>query len=230
VPVLAGRDGPVGATVVYTDVSRLKQQQDDNLRARQELETYAEELQAANEELETTNEELQSTNEELETTNEELQSANEELETINEELQSTNQELGTLNYELQERTDQLNRSNAFRDSILAGLGIGVAVLDRDLRVQMWNTRAADLWGLRDDEVLGQNFLNLDIGLPVGELRQSIRQCASLGPDKQDVVVPAVDRRGRPIMCRVRCGPLMDGVSDIQGVILLMEPVEDGRSG
>jgi two-component system CheB/CheR fusion protein len=230
VPLLAGRDGPIGVTVVFSDVSRLKQQQDENLRARQELETYAEELQAANEELETTNEELQSTNEELETTNEELQSANEELETINEELQSTNQELGALNAELHERTDQLNRSTSFRDSILAGLGIGVAVLDRDLRVQMWNTRAADLWGLRDDEVIGQNFLNLDMGLPVGDLRQSIRLCADPQVGRQEVVVNAVDRRGRPMLCRVRCGPLVGGRRDVEGVILLMEPVEDGGSG
>ena len=39
------------------------------------------------------------------------------------------------------------------------------MIDRDLRIRMWNRRAEDLWGLRAHEVIGQHFLNLDHGLP-----------------------------------------------------------------
>ncbi|MHB1006299.1 MAG: CheR family methyltransferase [Chloroflexota bacterium] len=228
VPILAGSEGVVGCSVSYLDGTRLKQLQEENSRTRQELETYSEELQASNEELETTNEELQSSNEELETTNEELQSANEELETMNEELQSTNEELETMNVELQGRTDDLNRATSFRDSILASLGVGVAVLDRELRVEVWNRKAADLWGLREDEVVGQYFYNLDIGLPVDQLRTTIRACLLGDGERQVVSVPAIDRRGRSGPCRVVCGPLIGAGREVQGVILLMEASDDGK--
>ena len=50
--------------------------------------------------------------------------------------------------------------------MLAGLGVGVAVVDRELRVQKSNDGAKELWGVDSGEVRGQHFLNLDIGLPV----------------------------------------------------------------
>ena len=115
---------------------------------RKDLEAAYEELQSTIDELETTNEELQSANEELQTTNEELQSTNEELETMNEELQSTNEELETINDELRERTGELNSVNEFLEAILTSLGVAVAVLDRQQRVQVWNRGAEELWGLR----------------------------------------------------------------------------------
>lgn len=129
-----------------------------------------EELEHSNQELEMAYEELQSSNEELETTNEELQSSNEELETMNEELQSTNEELQTVNDELQRRSEELNQMNAFLESILSSLKGGVVVVDCQVRVQIWNYKAEDFWGLRSEEAIAQNFLNLDIGLPVEQLR------------------------------------------------------------
>jgi PAS domain-containing protein len=41
------------------------------------------------------------------------------------------------------------------------------VLDADMGVLVWNRRAEDLCGLRQDEAVGQHFLNLDIVLPTG---------------------------------------------------------------
>jgi len=40
-------------------------------------------------------------------------------------------------------------------------------------VQLWNDSAFDLWGLRADEVENQNFLSLDMGLPVEPLRDAV---------------------------------------------------------
>jgi len=130
----------LGAGVTFMDVTGSNRLYRELERSKQELETASEELQSTNEELETTNEELQSTVEELETTNEELQSSNEELETMNEELESTNTELQTINTELQQRSIQLDRVNSFMEQIMANLDVGVAVLDRDLRIQLWNRR------------------------------------------------------------------------------------------
>ncbi len=176
------------------------------------------------------NEELQSTVEELETTNEELQSTNEELETMNEEMQSTNEELQTINDELGTRTAELNQLNAFLESIWAGLGGAVAVLDPDLRVLVWNHGSEDLWGVRQDEVQGQHFLNLDIGLPVDRARPALRQAMSGQDGTRTTMVDATNRRGRAIRCRVTASPLVGSDKAVRGVIVVMEPQPDGAAG
>ncbi|KAF3886864.1 MULTISPECIES: CheR family methyltransferase [Nostocales] len=215
----------LGIKIVFADVTRFKNLQQELVHANQELETAYEELQSTNEELETTNEELQSTVEELETTNEELQSTNEELETMNEELQSTNEELQTINEELRQRSEELNRVNGFLESILTSLRAGVIVLSPDLHILMWNRKAEDLWGLRFDEVFSKHLMSLDIGLPLEPLRQPIRCIISRESDYYEVVLGARNRRGRTIQCHVICTPLLGAPSDIQGVILLMEEGE-----
>jgi two-component system CheB/CheR fusion protein len=227
-PLLDAASGPLGVSLSFNDVSRQRRLQEEVQRAAQELETALEELQSTNEELETTNEELQSTVEELETTNEELQSTNEELETMNEELQSTNEELQATNEEASDRGDQLGELNAFLESILTSLRSAVAVVDRDLHVRKWSRRAEDLWGLRADEALRKNFLNLDIGLPVDQLRAPIRTCLARESEVLDVTLDATNRRGRAVQVRVTCTPLVTGpVDEARGVILLMEEL-DGR--
>ena len=201
--------------------SSLRAESSSNTRS-QELETAYEELQSTNEELETTNEELQSTVEELETTNEELQSTNEELETMNEELQSTNEELQTMNDELRNRGSELTSTNLFLESVFAGLRSAVVVIDHEYRVQVWSHRAEDLWGVRADEVSQSHFLNLDIGLPVAELRPAIRSVLGGAQDQQEVTVAATSRRGKPIDCRVTVSPLRRENRAVGGAILLME--------
>jgi two-component system CheB/CheR fusion protein len=228
VPVADSSGGFLGAVFHFTDVTQQRRLQDEVQRASQELETALEELQSTNEELETTNEELQSTVEELETTNEELQSTNEELETMNEELQSTNEELQTINAESRERNDMVSELNAFLEGILTSLRGAVVVVDRDLRVHKWNHRAEDMWGLRSDEVLGRNFLNLDSGLPVEQLKTPIRTCLAQEQESTETRFEATNRRGKPISVRVTCTPLVERAGDPpRGVILLMDG-EDGK--
>jgi two-component system, chemotaxis family, CheB/CheR fusion protein len=219
----------LGVSITFTDVTPFRRLQQELERSTHELETAYEELQSTNEELETTNEELQSTVEELETTNEELQSTNEELETMNEELQSTNEELQTINEELRQRTEELNRTNAFLQTILTSLRSGVAVIDRGFNTLIWNRRAEDLWGLRSDEVRGQSFVNLDIGLPIEPLRGPIRACLLGETNHQEVVLDATTRRGRAIRCRVEFTPLTSPEGERQGVFLSMEELSDNHS-
>jgi PAS domain S-box-containing protein len=176
------------------------------------------ELERARRELETAYEELQSTVEELETTNEELQSTNEELETMNEKLQSTNEELETMNDELRDRTDEALRANSFLGSILAGIHQSVVVVDGQLRVTAWSRAAAELWGLRAEEVQGEHFLNLDIGIPVGQLRDPMRRILA-GEDAPDVELTGHNRRGQPIRVVVSFAQLQAHNGEADGVIV-----------
>jgi two-component system CheB/CheR fusion protein len=217
----------VGANVIFADVTAGKQLQAELQQSKHELETAYEELQSSNEELETTNEELQSTVEELETTNEELQSTNEELETMNEELQSSNEEMETVNAEIRDRGAELDRANAFLETVLTSLQVGVVVVDQEIVIRTWNRSAENIWGLRSDEVVGTNFLNLDSGLPTEKLRNMVRACLSGAEARQQETIPAINRRGREIECRVTCLPLAPRereATGVRGAILLMEEV------
>ncbi|HEX5732908.1 MAG TPA: CheR family methyltransferase [Blastocatellia bacterium] len=169
-PLISDLGTILGISVTFNDVTSNKQLQD--------------ELQFARQKLETAYEELQSTIEEQTTTNEELQSTNEELETLNEELQATNEELETINEELRHRTAELNQVNDFLESILASLRVGVMVVDTGMHIQAWNHRAEDLWGLREDEVAGRHLMSIDIGLPVSELKQNVKNCIGGKQDYQ----------------------------------------------
>jgi two-component system, chemotaxis family, CheB/CheR fusion protein len=214
----------VGVAVTFIDVSLPRRLHEELELTNRDLETAYEELQSTNEELETTNEELQSTIEELETTNEELQSTNEELETMNAELQSTNEELQTINDELRMRTGELDEANDFLESLLMSQRAGLVVIDAELRIIVWNDRSAELWGLRADEAPGQHFLNIDIGLPVEELRQPIKTVLAGESDHLTVDLDANNRRGREFGCRVSLTPLLNRARQIRGAILLMEEI------
>jgi two-component system CheB/CheR fusion protein len=141
---------------------------------------------------------------------------------MNEELQSTNEELQTVNEELRRRTEDLNRSNAFLQSVLGSLRAAAVVVDRDFNVLVWNHRAEDLWGLRSDEVQGRSVLNLDIGLPVGELRAPMRACLTGEAEHKSIVLDAINRRGKSFRCGVSCMPLISPQGEREGVIVTMD--------
>ena len=232
VPLIDDHQTLLGASINFTDVTRSRRYKAELEHANQGLEDAYAELQSTNEELETTNEELQSTVEELETTNEELQSTNEELETMNEEMQATNEELQTINDELGQRTIELNQLNAFLESIWAGLDGAITVFDPDLRVLVWNPGAEDLWGVRQEEVQGQHFLNLDIGLPIDQVLPVLRAAMGGENGSQSTVIQATNRRGRTVVCRVTCSPLLDSDRTLRGAIMVVvdEPGQQPPTG
>ncbi|ALG15011.1 chemotaxis protein CheR [Kibdelosporangium phytohabitans] len=224
-PLVNSDNGLLGVSIVFHDVSAARKLLDELEHTNRQLESAYEELQSTNEELETTNEELQSTVEELETANEELQSTNEELETMNEELQSTNDELQTINDTLRDRSAELDQVNDFLEAILTSVRPGIVVVSRELRVVVWNRGAEDLWGLRREEAVNEHLLNLDIGLPVAELRASVRS-AMADPDFEETTdLDAVNRKGRRTTVRVVVGALRRPSGTVDGAILVMEPTD-----
>ncbi|MFS0885406.1 CheR family methyltransferase [Aeromicrobium sp. 179-A 4D2 NHS] len=227
VPLSDDSGADLGFTVIFNDVTQYRQLQKELTFANRQLEIAYEELQSTNEELETTNEELQSTVEELETTNEELQSTNEELETMNEELQSMNDELQFSNEALRERQDEVERLNRFMAAVLGSMNSGVAVVDADMQILAWNTRAEDLWGVRTDEAVGEHLMNLDIGLPLEQLRQPIKtQFASDDPAPQALLLDAVNRRGKSLQLNVTLTHIRDHGVSAPAAMLVMDVVDD----
>jgi two-component system CheB/CheR fusion protein len=99
----------------------------------------------------------------------------------------------------------------------------VIVVNTDLHVIAWNHRSEDLWGLRADEVRNQNVFGLDIGLPIEQLRQPIRACLTGENELTELSLTAMNRRGKPIECKVTCTSLR-GKTDVQGVIVLVDEI------
>ncbi len=214
-PLRDGQDSSVGVSIAFLDHS-------DRSALRQELERVR-----AN--LEHSNEELQSANEELETTNEELQSGNEELETMNEELQSTNEELRTINEQLQVRTEQLRTNETYLEAILVGIRAAVLVVDREYRILSWVEEMRELWGLRSEEVAGRSLFDLDIGLPLADLRPAIEECLRRETVLRRIELDAVNRRGVSIRCAVTCTPLTQS-EQVTGVIVLVQRIDGPEGG
>ena len=207
-PLVDAENGLLGVSIVFFDVTATR--------------ALLDKVVQTNRQLEAAYEELQSTNEELETTNEELQSTNEELETMNEELQSTNDELHTINGTLRERSVELDNAKNFLDSLISSVQLGMVVVDREMRVVVWNRGCEDLWGLRADETRGTRLTELDIGLPLDGVRPLIGN-AFVDPDSSgEAVVDAVNRRGRPARVRVVCTSFRSSLGTVGGALLLME--------
>ncbi|MGE2713981.1 CheR family methyltransferase [Mycolicibacterium litorale] len=221
-PLVDTQNGLLGVSVVFFDVTATRALVDKVVQTNHQLEAAYEELQSTNEELETTNEELQSTVEELETTNEELQSTNEELETMNEELQSTNDELHTINEALRERSMELDKAQTFLDSLVNSVNHGLVVVDREMRVIVWNRGCEELWGLRADETTGAPLGALDIGLPLTEIKPLIGKVFVDSDTTGETVIDAVNRRGRSTRVRVTCTAFRAAESTVDGALLLME--------
>jgi two-component system, chemotaxis family, CheB/CheR fusion protein len=221
-PLVDSENGLLGVSIVFFDVTATRALLDKVVATNHQLEAAYEELQSTNEELETTNEELQSTVEELETTNEELQSTNEELETMNEELQSTNDELHTINDTLRERSVELDDARTFLDSLINSVHLGLVVVDREMRVVVWNRGCEELWGLRADETNGELLTSLDIGLPMETVRPLIGNAFVDPENPGESVVDAVNRRGRATRIRVVCSSFQSPDGGVSGALLLMD--------
>ena len=77
-------------------------------------------------------------------------------------------------------------------------------------------------GLRSSEILGTSILGLDISLPVEKLKHPIRSVLEEKSNIQEVLLEAVNRRGKTIQCHVTCTPFNGASNERQGVVLMME--------
>lgn len=106
------------------------------------------------------------------------------------------------------------------------MGVGLAVVDRQQRVRVWNRHAENLWGVREDEAVDDHLLSLDIGLPVERLAGPLRTVLGGASEREQAKLDAVNRRGRTIECMTSILPLRasDGAdgNPVRGAIVLME--------
>jgi two-component system CheB/CheR fusion protein len=113
------------------------------------------------------------------------------------------------------------------EAIMTSMRSAVVVTDRDMHINLWNSKAENLWGVRSDEVEGKVFTTLDIGLPVSKLATALRKCAEGQSEFEQRVLDAINRRGKQFKCRVSCTRLVTPDNLPRGLIILMEEWNDG---
>jgi two-component system, chemotaxis family, CheB/CheR fusion protein len=98
--------------------------------------------------------------------------------------------------------NELNRFSALHRHVMDNFPSAVVVLDSHLLIREWNRAATNLWGLREDEVVGEPFFGLDFGLPLETLQEPVRACRSPGAASVTLELEAVNRLGRHVNVRV----------------------------
>jgi len=101
----------------------------------------------------------------------------------------------------------------------------MVVVDRSFHVLLRNRQCENLRGLRADEVIGTHLLSIDSGLPVEQLKIPLRACLSGDEKLVELDLPATNRCGRAIHCKLICTPLVNTGDEIRGVMILMEENE-----
>ena len=114
------------------------------------------------------------------------------------ELQLTNEELETTNDKLRVRSDELTKYREFVQPIIGSLAAGIITVDRRLCVTSWNRWFEATWGLRENEVLQQPLMNLDVGLRFANIRADLLATLDENGDSQEIRLNAINRRGKGI--------------------------------
>jgi two-component system CheB/CheR fusion protein len=99
-------------------------------------------------------------------------------------------------------------------------------VDADMQILAWNSRAEDLWGVRTDEAVGEHLMNLDIGLPLEQLRQPLRsQLADHTAQPSALVLDAVNRRGKALQVQVTLTHIRDHGDSTPAAMLMMDVLQ-----
>jgi two-component system CheB/CheR fusion protein len=97
---------------------------------------------------------------------------------------------------------------------------GIIVIDNDRRILGWNRWSETTWGLQAQDVLGTRLEALETGIPVHDLSDGVAAVQTGRSDHVDQALNGVDRRGRPIHCRVRISGLLDEKGERIGIVLV----------
>ena len=184
---------------------------------REQLVNMREAFQALLEDKDAANEEMQVVNEEMQSANEELQSTNEEVETAKEELQSANEELTTLNDELGVRNTELTRLINDLNNLSSGIDLPVIMLDKNLRMRRFSSRAAEMFKLEDGEV-GER-----IGILRAEVPDLPKLAARVMRRRKAIEKEIVRANDHHYSLRIR--PYLTNNGEVEGAVIFLVNVD-----
>jgi two-component system, NtrC family, nitrogen regulation sensor histidine kinase NtrY len=140
------------------------------------------------------------------------------------DLRENNNRLTQTYSQLQQSNLELDEKRRYLEVILANVSAGVSSLDSESRVTTMNRSAANLLGLRYEEVAGKRLPEV---LPAGfqDLWISIESVLS-GKGRETVFkyLNIEGTEGRPLSLLVTITPLYDATSRYQGLVLVLDDI------
>ena len=122
---------------------------------------------------------------------------------------------------------ELRRFSGLHREVMDHFPSAIILLNSQLVVEEWNLAATELWGLREDDVVGEPFFALEFGLPLGTLQEAVRASRSAGAATEQPG-GSRDRSVRACRLRVRVMPI-SGHEPETSAMLVMERVGDTAS-
>ena len=152
--------------------SRIAELETELAESKEYLQVFIDQQDAANAEVQAAYEASLSANEEYQSTNEELESAKEELQSLNEELTTMNEQMQQRNAELQARSAEVS-------GLLEALDMPLLLLNRDLRLRAYNSRAAADFHLTPAKI-GHGLGETTLPMLQGDLRELVERAFGVG--------------------------------------------------
>jgi two-component system, NtrC family, sensor kinase len=129
--------------------------------------------------------------------------------------------------EVASQSREIDEQRRFTGLIIDSLPLGLYVVDRDYRIQIWNRqREMGAPGLRRDEVVGRQVFDVLTRQPADELRAEFDRVFQTGEIQQ--VELEVTLAGEPRIFRLTKIPMRLEGDDISHVITIGEDVTDSR--
>ena len=122
----------------------------------------------------------------------------------------------------------LDEARQFTREVVANAGEGVLVLDRELRYRGWSRAMEDLTGLKAEEVLGQEALELFPHLREEGVDHLYRRALAGETVASGELPYRVPQTGRAGWVTARYGPHRDAQGNVQGVIGVVREVTDRK--
>lgn len=102
--------------------------------------------------------------------------------------------------------------------MLSSLRLAVMLLNRTYVVTSWNSTCQEIWGLREEEAVGQELFALDIGLPVEKLREPLGNLLGGRAPKR----PYPSRPRKAVQVELEFHPLAGRNGEITGAVVVLQ--------
>ena len=108
--------------------------------------------------------------------------------------------------EVRQHAAEVETLKALQERILESSGVGLLLIDRDVRIRAWNRRLEEIYGLSREEAFGKRLRDV---FPLHTIRRIERELAAVGGDVEARIYrhALVNRAGRRIVVNLALSPV-----------------------
>jgi two-component system, chemotaxis family, CheB/CheR fusion protein len=118
------------------------------------------------------------------------------------------------------RTAELNCMDSRHRTLLNSLDHGLAVLDRDGVVTVWNRAAERIWGLRAEQVVNRQFFGLSLGDMTQQAQEALDRVVA-GSEAAEITGVLLTSLGTVQHGTLRFVPLRTIMGEVTGAVVIM---------